>query len=194
MKALLGSALLALALGFSGPASQAESMSCTAKNGTKVVEFYLTVSGSAECFTGNDSNTINNGAKPFGVEPWDFRHKTGEAVTNQQVYFDNFTSGSPPAGAPSNITIGGTWSIAGSAFDKMMITLKESTTFATFLIDSKVPQSGVWGTNYTISHASIYTNGNVLGAVPLPAAGWLLLGVVGALGAAKRRRKNLAMA
>ncbi len=102
--------------------------------------------------------------------------------------FASFTTGSNGIG---------TWALndAPSATIKFLVGLKQGTTYAAFLVNAK---SGTWFTANSassdpkaeVSHYDLWYAGRVTppSAVPLPAAGWLLIAALGGLVVAKRRK------
>lgn len=90
----------------------------------------------------------------------------------------------------------GTWSVTGwDGFTKVMAVLKGGSSFSAYLVDLSVT-SGTWNTLGLakgngdpapgLSHFTLYST---VAPIPLPAAGFLMLGALGALGVAARRRK-----
>jgi len=111
-------------------------------------------------------------------------------------------------GSDGPLTIGGdeitgTWSIAQSVFDMykhVMLMFKggnvaEPGSLIGYLVNTT---SGTFDTPFfmpprlgegEISHVSLYVSGMNVPEIPLPAAGFLMLGAIGGLAAIRRRRK-----
>ena len=142
-------------------------------------------------FDGNPSNTINANTEAFGITGWMEIVKVDDAAP------------SPATKNGITLTVNvlgdthGTWSVSEwPSFPYIMVALKGGPTFSLFKIDPSKGLSGTWDT------ASLQTGGGdlepglsnvtVWAAIPLPAAGWLLLAGLGALGAAARRQRRKA--
>lgn len=89
--------------------------------------------------------------------------------------------------------IGGTFTIDLTGWTNVLLVFKVGggpyePAFAAFLIDPTGIVNGEWSTDRPqgLSHVSIY---GTPAPIPLPAAGFLMLGALGALGVAARRRK-----
>jgi hypothetical protein len=182
---VLGAAAL---VGSMAASASALTTTCTFK---KEVSFLLETSQSVACETGNDTNTIDSDYVMFGKKGWVLQDKTDEPKGGDPA-FTKFTAGSISQEV-DGITFdwGGEWKIAGTSMpEQIVITLKQSTGFAAFLLSTNaLPQSGTWATNDgSLSHASVYT----VGVVPLPASSVLLLGVMGAGGVAAWRKSRRA--
>ena len=125
------------------------------------------------CQSGNDKNTIDT----LGWTLGDATDTTGL----------NFTI---------SLT-GQTWSILNPlGYTSLLLTFKQGNSFVGFLLDMTEPLTGTWGTTgpgqsvNDLSHASVWYSGSpTLPPVPLPAAGFLLIGALGGLAAVRRRRK-----
>lgn len=186
MKFLSALAIAALTTGVATSAS-ALTKSCTFN---MEVSFFLETSSDVKCETGNDTNTIDSDYVMFGKSGWVLQDKTDEEKDgNLEI---DITQGVINRNIDSiDFNWGGTWDVSGSGMPQhIVITLKQATGFAAFLLTSNgVPQEGMWGTDGgSLSHASVYT----VGVVPLPASSLLLLGVVGAGGIAAWRKKRQA--
>lgn len=86
----------------------------------------------------------------------------------------------------------GTFSWSGDIYDQMVVMLKQGNTFAAYLFDGGIGTGGTWesfafDTNARdLSHMSIYARGD-MSVVPLPAAGFLLIGALGGLAMLRRK-------
>lgn len=90
----------------------------------------------------------------------------------------------------------GSWSYDGALYEEMVLVLKQGPTFAAYLFEGGIFEDGYWSTTEEafgnnaggLSHATIYGRGDLLTAVPVPAAGFLLLGGLGGLALMRRRK------
>ncbi len=154
----------------------ASAATCSIGTGGGAVGFTLTVSGAAECFAGNDTNTIDDAFEMFGMDMWVLASKNDSGTGDQAITFTD---------APVNGDFSGTWGISDiSAFDKVVVTLKAGNFFGAFLVTDT---SGTWSATKDLSHSSIYYNGESA-IIPLPAAGWLMLAGLGGIAALRRRK------
>lgn len=136
-----------------------------------------------------NNNTFGSDAGLFGRTNW-----------AQLAKFDTPGGGSNTNGLSLS---GNNWSFAGSLlYDAVAIVLKQSNTFSAYLFVGGLASSGTWSTpgfgqqSGGLSHMSIYTSGDRIvppppppPVVPLPAAGFLMLGALGGLAALRRRCK-----
>ena len=167
---------------------------CSYSSGKQLVTYTVTQGSpdaitQAECFSGNNNNTIDASFDVFGVDGWVL------ASTSNDTSGDYMTSGLV-FGVPVPVPNQTTWSILNPfGYSEIMITFKQGNSFSAFLLDSAEALAGLWGTagpgksTNDLSHASIYYRGDPMAPVPLPAAGLLLAGGLGAMGMLRRRRR-----
>ncbi len=195
LKKLLAAGGLALAVTgvvTFGSTSTAEAITCVGNNTT---EYNLVVSNTSACGLSNNDSESALGAIPgvFEAPPaWTLSDKSDDNAAGDPITLSGFVTQAQ----------GGNWSI--SAFPELTqlaIVLKAGQTWAAFLLEPFIT-SGTWTTDRNLSHASLYYRTCEAGdpgcgvrdepptsPIPLPAAGWLLLGGLGALAAVRRRKK-----
>ena len=183
--------IFALAVGaFMALGSASQAASCSV-NG---VTFSLEVSSASSCVAGNDlgaNGIIANDLSFFGLTGWGIGDSTDPAEGDGAVAFVS----APQVGASS-----GDWSLQSyNGYSPLMIVLKAGRGFGAFLLTEMVSGlSGKWSItkdnnddDKELSHASVYYNGEPTpSAVPLPAAGFLMLGGLAGLAALRRTRKS----
>ena len=164
------------------------------------VNFSLDIAAGSTCMAGNDlgSGGIDDGnLNFFGFTNWAVGDSTDLSQGDDSVQF---------ASAPVVLATSGTWSLQPySGFDAVMIVLKSGKTYGAFLLDKMASGlSGSWSitgdqncnrngcatTGKQLSHASVYYSG-VPSPVPLPAAGFLLIGGLAGLAALRRKRRTI---
>lgn len=143
-------------------------------------------------FSGNastpedDTPTRIAAADPFGITDWTLADRSDDGQGDGKIDLTiGFTNGDL-----------GTWSVDGwKGYGKVFLTLRAANSFAAFLIDPAT-KSGSWTTTRAfpvpdndLKRISVYYSPASLAPIPLPAAGWMLLGGIGAIGMAARRRK-----
>lgn len=173
-------------------------------NGNAGAIYSLEMSSALACTTGNSSaEALGKLTEPFTAPPeWILSYKK-DSEGETKVGPISFST------APVLGTQSGTWAIDIFPEDtQVVITLKAGDSFGAFLL-TPFTTSGTWATtgtnlsNFSVFYRSCATleEARRLGCgthddggddtpspVPLPAAGWLLLGGLGALAAMRRRR------
>lgn len=158
------------------------------------------VQGAQDCtgvWDGNDSQQMPFSA--FGHDDW-----TEVLKWDPEIHGVNGTDGTSAETGAFRFTIttedreSGQWAVNNWAgFENVMFVLKGSDSFSAFLMDLDT-LSGYWtnesmlnndGRHPEISHWTVYTTGQI-SEVPLPAAGFLLAGGIGALAFRGRRRRD----
>ena len=90
---------------------------------------------------------------------------------------------------PINDDKSGSWAISSlNGYSKVVVVLKAGSQFGAFLLSGN-PLSGTWEASKELSHATIWRTDDT-SAVPLPAAGWMLLAGIGGLVAMRRRKAS----
>ncbi len=164
----------------------ASAATCTGGTGGSASTFSLTIAEADDCFSGNDTNSIDSSFVMFGMDGWELAAKNDNGDGDQSITYTD---------APVNGAKSGTWGISDiSAFDKVVVVLKAGGGFGAFLVDV---MSGDWSSSKALSHSSIYYNGTSgtgggggggTTPIPLPAAGWLMLAGLGGIAAMRRRK------
>lgn len=174
-------------------ATSASAATCS----VNTVHFTLEGATGAQCMAGDDLSPhgiVAQNLNFFNLTDWVVGDSTVAGVGDG---FANFLD-APEANATS-----GSWSLASfTSMGSLMIVLKSGHQFGAFLLSEATDSlSGTWnitrdrcnarGICTTIgkqlSHASVYYN--LPAAVPVPAAGFMLLGGLGGLAALRRKRK-----
>lgn len=157
---------------------------------------------------GNDSGAnvdLNNNANfpggLFGSTNWSLDTKSNVSKSGNPSVF-SFDAANPAgrlsATLDSTDALSGSWAVTNwTGVEKAALILKGGNGFAAYLLDLNAGLSGAWvtqalinngGNQPALSHISLYTT--PLAPVPLPAAGILLIGALGGLGFAARRRRR----
>ena len=184
MKLVIAAAVLALGCG----AAQAATCTHVGKKPQQDVTYTLTQGSpdavlASACYAGNDKKDTVASLVLGGVTGWELADKTDDGKDHTEGGFSQFGAG--------------TWSILNPlGYKSVLVVLKQSNSFAAFVLDTKAALSGTWATKGPgksigdLSHASIYFAGEPAPApVPLPAGAALLPVGLAALAVLRRRRK-----
>lgn len=134
--------------------------------------------------TNNDFPSNVNTVSPISPLIWVVADKSDNATRGTLAKF-----GSPvPVSGQTN------WSILNpNGYKSLLITLKQASSYAAFVLDFTKPLNGTWSTtgpgssSNIISHSSVFVAGPPT-AVPLPGAGLLLAGVFAGFAVMSRRK------
>lgn len=188
-------AVTVMAIGLAGTPASALMCEFVGGNGNgngneseQVTEYSLTVSSTQACgVSGNDSEeALGEIEGVFEAPPaWNLAYKNdaddGDDFITATGFGDQEKSGE--------------WTISRfPELTQIALVLKAGNNFAAFLLDP-FNLSGDWTSSRGLSHASVYYRscdegdaGCGISAVPLPAAGWMLLAGIGGLVALRRRK------
>ncbi|MCZ0960219.1 VPLPA-CTERM sorting domain-containing protein [Paracoccus benzoatiresistens] len=185
MKMVIAASVLALTCG----AAQAATCTQSGKKSDQEVTYTLTQGNpdavvASACYSGTDKEKDMSGLVLGGVTGWKLADKTDDGSDYLDGGFDQFGAS--------------TWSILNPlGYQSVLVTLKQSDSFAAFLLDAKAVLSGTWWTEGPgksvggLSHASVYFAGEPAPApVPLPAGAALLPAGLAALAIMRRRKKR----
>jgi len=157
---------------------------------------------------GNDSPDNGNGANVNLNDPTNFGGDPlfGSIEWSLDSRYDAEDGFDAPGGVTGRLSIDdvsddlfmGNWSVTNwDGVGQAMLVLKGGDSFAAYLLNILAGTNGQWSTqalevgqNFNqpeISHVSLYTTP---APIPLPAAGFLLIGALGGLGLAARRRRR----
>jgi hypothetical protein len=158
--------------------ANAATLGCSIGAGSDSVSYTLGSATQVECVSGNDSGTF------FGISGFLLGDKEPGNTGDQNVFFTDV----PTAGETSP----GTWAISiapGTIANSIVVVLKQSNSYAAFLVDSL---SGNWTTAgpsnslMDLSHASVWYSSTV---IPLPPAALLFGTALAGVGFMSRRKK-----
>lgn len=185
MKMVIAASVLALSCGV------AQAATCTQVSGSKgkqSVTYTLMQGGNdavkaVGCYSGNDTPIIDSSFALGGVSNWMLADKTDDKKPYLDGGFESFSK------APDFI-----WSVLNPlGYAHVMVTLKQSSSFAAFVLDSSSALTGTWFTQGPaesagkLSRASVYFS-NDPAPVPLPAGAALLPAGLAALAFLRRRK------
>lgn len=185
--------------------------------GSNVIGFSMSQGGidlQGKCKGGNDSLSEISALFPanpdFGDDAWQAANKIEvdsdnnlSSTGNTDVVNLTLSLGDANALPSWSVTVDNSALLFGRTFD-IVVALKQGDAFGAFqLIFPSDDLHGLWGTFgpgpnaiNDLSHATAYyrftDERDDLGVIPLPAAGWLLLSGLGALGVMSRRRRKAA--
>lgn len=152
----------------------------------------ISASGPLECsgiWEGNDNQDLvdENGNPLFGIVGW-------EEILKLDASSGTETDGDMTL-TVTNHDRGGDWSLTGyDDYESLMFVLKGGDAFSAFLVDPEDTElAGTWddaSMHGDLSHWTVYGVLEDVAEAPLPAAGLLLLGGVGAMVAFGRRRRK----
>lgn len=184
MKMVVMASILALAGGVAQAATCEATYTNKGNGKAQTVSYLLEQSGgsiTAQCYSNNDTNTIDADFTIGGISGWELADKTDDAKPYVDGGFSQFGPGK--------------WSIVNPmGYESVLVTLKQGRSFAAFLLDSSARLEGIWNTFGPgksvggLSHASVYFSGQPA-PVPLPAGAALLPAGLAALAFLRRRRK-----
>lgn len=196
MKAFLAGCVLALGLGTAGQAATYfGSGSCSTANVTTSTDCDGEIGGNDQDSYGGggitnvndpDGNAGNGMSGIFGISTWSEIARINAPGTSDGILSMTYAGDNKS----------GTWSVSSWAgIAQAMLVVKGADGFIAYLMDLSAT-SGSWNTlglvnnggkQPEISHLSLYTTSGPA-PIPLPAAGFLLLGALGGLAALRRRK------
>jgi hypothetical protein len=202
VKTLLAASALAVT-GWAGAASAATYSSCVGTGYDLSVHVPdavgCEISDADQDFLNTNPLTVNEDGGFFDIDTWEFEGKIGEDLSGDG--YADLTGAGDGEGQSGDYDL--TSLFAGLTGDIMLV-FKDGVGSLVGYTLSLDDLAGSWTTPFTcppfesnqgrcngfpkdVSHISVYSN--VVAAIPLPAGGLLLVGALGALGLAKRRRR-----
>lgn len=203
-------ALAAIVVGFAGTAQAVTTYETCVVDGS--YNLLDNVSGAADCeissadqdYLNTDPLTVNESGGFFDIDTWAFIGKIGTGNLSDATYGDG--AGQPDPGSYDISSL-----FSGLTGNALLVFKSASANAGTmslvgylFDVSDTASLSGTWTTPFEcppfesnkqecngfpkdVSHISVYST---VAPVPLPAAGVLLIGALGGLGFAARRRKG----
>lgn len=192
MKLTLAAAAAAAVMAFGSGDASANTVTCNFVQGNpnQTTTYEMVVTNSVACgVAGNDSAAAIGNIPGLTSPPaWTLAWKSDGPDGDKAITGSGFVNGQKS----------GVWSISSfPELTQVVIALKAGNNFAAFLLEPFI-SSGEWELDRGLSHASIYYRSCEEGdagcgisttPIPLPAAGFLLIGALGGLAVLRRRKK-----
>jgi hypothetical protein len=188
LKVLLAAGAMALVAGGANAATYTPCVALTAGKVSNTTGCEILI-GEDQDFLNTDPMTVNITPGFFLEDDWEFVGKVG---------VDGFLTGATAGGSSGSFNLS---SVIADLGEKVLIVFKGgSNDIIGYLVDDLAALIS-WSTPFTdppftlpgnstsqgVSHISVYTVG--VAPVPLPAAGFLMIGALGGLAAIRRRRR-----